>query len=313
MSPARRSSRRDPASTLRRLHDLLEVFPAGLPRAPEELRAEVRRLAAILDTFRELAKGRLSALTEAAAARDRILAYFSLFPTETIEGRELQVVGGIQEFARRIRELRVEFGYNIATGYSRPDLKPDQYVLESSDADAEAAQKWQAANKIRREGGSARDRILHLLQEFVRKPVTGEQIAYVAKVREDGRRVRELRREFGMRVVTRHTGRPDLPAGVYLLESLDQLPTHDRRIPDAIYDSVLERDHHRCRYCGWSLEYRSPPGRRQFLEVHHVEHHQHGGQNNPENLVTLCNVHHDEVHKKDLRGKAFLEWLRTPR
>jgi hypothetical protein len=278
----------------------------------EDLRAEVRRLATTLETFRELAKGRLAALTEATAARNRILAYFRLFPGEIIEGRELQVVGGIQEFARRIRELRVQFGYNIATGYSRPDLKPDQYVLESSEADAEAAEKWRVANTIRRQGGSARGRILHLLQELVGRPVTGEQIAYVAKVREDGRRVRELRREFGARVVTKHTGRPDLPTGVYLLESLDRLPAHDRRIPDPIYDSVLERDQYRCRRCGWSLQYRSSPGRRQFLEVHHIEHHQHGGQNNPENLVTLCNVHHDEVHKKNLSGQPFIAWLHTP-
>ncbi len=309
MSRPRRKPRRDPAAELQRLRKLLEDLPSTHPSTRDDIRREVQLLAQVLEALRALARSRLAAITDALGARDRILAYLRMFPGAVIDGSELQIVGGIQEFARRIRELRVQFGYNISTGYSRRDLKPDQYILESSDPDGEAAEKWQVANTIRREGGSARDRILHLLQAFVGKPVTGEQIAYVAKVREDGRRVRELRREYGTRVVTRHTGRPDLPAGVYVLESLDQLPKHDRRIPDAIYDSVLERDMYRCRKCGWSLEYRSRPGRRQFLEVHHVEHHQHGGENNSDNLVTLCNVHHDEIHKRGLTGKAFLEWL----
>ncbi|SRR6266545_6320424 len=309
MAKKRRRVGADPAAVLQELAELIEQFPAELPRAPDEIRAEVKRLASLLGSLRQLSKLRLVGLTEAGAARDRILAYLRLLSGQVIDGRELQMVGGIQEFARRVRELRVEYGFNIATGYSRADLRPDQYVLESNEPDREAAEKWRAANQVRRTGGSARDRILTLLKTFVGKPVSGEQIAYVAKVREEGRRVRELRREYGWRVVTRQTGRPDLPAGVYVLESLDQLPAHDRRVPDDVYDGVLRRDAFGCRYCGWSLQYRKSAERRQFLEVHHIEHHQHGGGNNPENLITLCNVHHDEAHRRRLSGEGFFRWL----
>jgi hypothetical protein len=308
MARARRH-RPDQEATLRRLRELLDAVPQAEPEGRAQLREEVLRLAEITASLRTLAKTRLRRLTEASAARDRILAYLKLFVGEVVAGKELQVVSGIQEFARRIRELRVEFGYNISTGYSRSGLRPDEYVLEAAERDEEAAEKWNAANRIRRQAGSARDRILELLRAFVGRPVTGEQIAYVAKVREEGRRIRELRREFGYRVVTRHTGRPDLPAGVYVLESLDQLPAHDRHIPDDTYDAVLARDGHRCRHCGWRVEDRHPSGRRQFLEVHHIEHHQHGGLNNQENLITLCNVHHDEAHRRGIQGAEFFGWL----
>lgn len=45
------------------------------------------------------------------------------------------------------------------------------------------------------------------------------------------------------------------------------------------------------------------------MELHHVEHHRDGGTNNRENLVTLCNVCHDVVHKKKVAGNEFWNWL----
>ena len=45
---------------------------------------------------------------------------------------ELQrVSGGISEWARRVRELRNEEGFQILTHNDRDDLKPDEYVLDS--------------------------------------------------------------------------------------------------------------------------------------------------------------------------------------
>jgi hypothetical protein len=232
-----------------------------------------------------------------------------MFVGLVVDGRELQVVAGIQEASRRIRELRVEFGYDISTGYSRDDLRPDQYILNSTSPDEDEAQKWRTANSIRKQPGSARDKILALLKAYVGRPVTTEQIAYVAPGK-DKRRIRELRTEYGWRVVTKHSGRPDLAAREYVLESEDQLPVHDRKIPDAIYDSVLTRDRERCQHCGWSVANRSRDSRRQFLEVHHIEHHADGGQQNPENLITLCNVDHDEVHRRAIKGSQFWKWLK---
>ncbi|MCG9884312.1 MAG: HNH endonuclease [Cyanobacteria bacterium] len=41
------------------------------------------------------------------------------------------VAGGITEWARRVRELRTEEGYQIQTHNDRSDLKPGQYLLEN--------------------------------------------------------------------------------------------------------------------------------------------------------------------------------------
>ena len=42
-----------------------------------------------------------------------------------------EVAGGITEWARRVRELRTEEGYQIQTHNDRSDLKPGQYLLEN--------------------------------------------------------------------------------------------------------------------------------------------------------------------------------------
>jgi hypothetical protein len=294
---------------LQRLRKLLQELPIGIPAKKEDIRREVKSLSEALEGVRELAKLKLSGLTDAKAARDRILAYLKLFVRVPVEGAELQVVGGIQEFARRVRELRVQFGYKISTGYSAKDLRPDQYRLEKATPDGEEAEKWKIVNGIRRLKGGARERILELLKAFVGKQITIDEISHVASIKEAARRVRELRSESGWKIVTKQTGRPDLPAGAYVLETLDQLPEHDRKIPPKIYDAVLERDHYKCRRCGWSVKDRNSMSKRQFLEVHHIVHHVKGGTNNPENLVTLCNVDHDDIHKARIDGHDFLKWL----
>ncbi len=49
-----------------------------------------------------------------------------------IETKELQAAaGGAAEFARRIRELRNEEGFQILTHRDRDNLKPGQYLLET--------------------------------------------------------------------------------------------------------------------------------------------------------------------------------------
>jgi hypothetical protein len=56
--------------------------------------------------------------------------------------------------------------------------------------------------------------------------------------------------------------------------------------------AVLRRDHHCC----------AVPGCRNalFLDVHHVELRSEKGRNEPENLVTLCGVHHRAAHRGKL-------------
>jgi hypothetical protein len=46
---------------------------------------------------------------------------------------------------------------------------------------------------------------------------------------------------------------------------------------------------------------KSPDDPRKMLELHQRRHHKDKGENTVENLVTLCNVHHDDRHRKDAR------------
>jgi len=65
-------------------------------------------------------------------ARDNLRAHFLANIGRVIDADELrQVSGNVSEWARRVRELRTEEGYQILTHNDRADLKPGQYLLEN--------------------------------------------------------------------------------------------------------------------------------------------------------------------------------------
>lgn len=64
-------------------------------------------------------------------ARSKLREHFLANIGRIMDAQELQAVaGGITEWARRIRELRNEEGYQILTNNDRDELKPGQYLLE---------------------------------------------------------------------------------------------------------------------------------------------------------------------------------------
>ena len=63
-------------------------------------------------------------------ARSKLRTYFVEHIGEVLESDTLRDVAGVSEWARRVRELRNEEGYQILTHNDRSDLKPGQYVLE---------------------------------------------------------------------------------------------------------------------------------------------------------------------------------------
>jgi hypothetical protein len=235
-------------------------------------------------------------------ARERIRLYLQENVGIIITASELEVVSGISEYGRRVRELRVQDGYKILTGCSNdPEvdilLRPTEYVLLEKEPDITAARRWHIANRIRREKkGGSKGRLLQYLIENVGQLVTTEELAYVAKAREFGRRIRELRTEEGYSIATRFTGRPDLKMGEYILEDLERIAEpHDRKIPFDIQRIVYERAKNTCQLCSWNRKKwkRDDP---RILELHHVEEHAEGGLNIPDNLILLCSRCHDEVH-----------------
>jgi hypothetical protein len=64
------------------------------------------------------------------SARDRLRRHFLANVGRILDSAELrEVSGNISEWARRVRELRTEEGYQILTHNDRSDLKPGQYLL----------------------------------------------------------------------------------------------------------------------------------------------------------------------------------------
>jgi len=284
--------------------DVLQSDWSGL-----NLRARVLTLVAILEGTKDLNKAVLAESGIAAkGARERIRRYLIANVGEVIRGAELQVVGGISDYPRRIRELRVEHGYRIVTGVGNdPDagieLRPDEYVLLDAEPDEDAARRWEITNRIRRmDDVGGRERILRFLKEHVGEVVTSEELSYVTDdAKEFARRTSELRTEDGYPIHTQLTGRPDLKQGEYTLESLTRIAEpHDRSISTEVLKLVYRRDNNTCQNCGWNQELftRDDP---RYLEVHHRVGHAEGGSNEPRNLVVLCNRCHDKVHAGGLK------------
>lgn len=321
----------NPEVLRRELIDLLTGFEQRLRE--EDLRNQVQALVPAVYLLRDLGSS-LIPQNDAESARERILYYLRRYQFKVIAGDELAVVSGISEYARRVRELRVEYGWPIYSGLTAkemlqeepggeddifgPDITKgainsmdsDDYILVG-EQDRDAAHRWNLANDIRKRDSSVQNRLLEYLRANVGQPVTGEELKYIAKRAQSWpRRTRELRTEEGWPVATRNSGRPELPVGVYILEADRQASPHDRSIPDSARVEVLERDDFQCQCCGWNTSNRKDEDPRSLLEIHHIEHHAKGGSNKPANLITLCNIHHDEVHRKELDNKSvFFEWL----
>lgn len=315
---ARRSQPNNIPEELRKsLVDLLVNFSEELKR--DDLRTKVVALVPAFHELRDLGSS-LIPKSEAPSARDRIIAYLRQYPQTVIDGDELMVVSGISEWARRVRELRVQFGWWIYSGVTfkqmaqNPDdaasfeamginpekIKPDQYVLMHTEQDRDAALRWNVLNEIRRKKISTKVKIIEYLRKNVGVQVTGEELSYLAgSAKEWARRVRELRTEDGWPIATKNTGREDLPIGVYVLEEDKQAYEHDRKIPDDVRVAVLERDHFRCVRCHWDRSMISKEDPRKMLELHHKKHHKDGGENTEANLETLCNVCHDKEHREN--------------
>lgn len=281
-------------------------------KASADLRSQVLALVPVWQNMNKLGTSLLPRDVRRAALK-RLLYYFKKYPGVVLSQHELAIVAGISEWARRVRELRVELGWSIFTGKtilemietgdldvsSQPeiaDMSPSDYIMTTTDQDREAAYRWKVAKDIREKKVSVKDKVLEFLRENVGSAVSGEELRYVAKDKTEwARRVRELRTEEGWPISTYWNGRPELKSGMYLLEEDRQLPVHDRKIPDGVRRKVLVRDKYACKDCDWTRKQwnRDDP---RHLELHHLKQHVHGGANKPKNLLTLCNVCHDTRH-----------------
>lgn len=67
-----------------------------------------------------------------SGSRDRLRAFFLDHIGEVLDSKTLREIAGVSEWARRVRELRNEEGFQILTHHDRSELRPGQYVLENA-------------------------------------------------------------------------------------------------------------------------------------------------------------------------------------
>ena len=116
-------------------------------------------------------------------------------------------------------------------------------------------------------------------------------LRYIAGTSEWGRRVRELRNEEGMNIVT-HNDRSDLKPGEYLLVDLKPLPSFERGISKETRAFVLDRNGFTCQMCGAAAGESHPYdlGRKTRLHIGHIIDKSMGGTDEPANLRAICSV-----------------------
>lgn len=72
-----------------------------------------------------------------------------------------------------------------------------------------------------------------------------------------------------------------------------------KNVSKEIREQIIERDHHVCRYCG----------SRERLQVHHIKYRSKGGSEEADNLITLCEWCHYEIHKDEPVGNIMYKHL----
>ncbi len=133
------------------------------------------------------------------------------------------------------------------------------------------------------------------LRDFFTKNVgiilNSDTLREVAGTSEWGRRVRELRNEEGMNIVT-HNDRSELKPGQYMLVNLKPLPAFERGISKEVRAFVLDRNGFTCQMCGIAAGEPNidDGGRKARLHIGHVIDKSMGGTDDPSNLKAICSL-----------------------
>lgn len=133
---------------------------------------------------------------------------------------------------------------------------------------------------------SARNRIRKFFEDNVGKKVTTRQIARIARIGDYQRRIRELREDEGMQILS-YRDRPDLKPNEYILASVDRIPRFAHKIDKAQRARILERNGLTCAMCGATAGDPDPynPNRKITLHIDHIDP---DGRTVDDNLRTLC-------------------------
>jgi len=121
--------------------------------------------------------------------------------------------------------------------------------------------------------------------------LNSDQLREIAGISEWARRVRGLRNEEGLNIVT-HNDRSDLKPGQYILVDTKPLPAFERGITKETRAYVLDRNGFTCQMCGAAAGEAHPydEGRKTRLHLGHIIDKSMGGTDDANNLRAMCSV-----------------------
>lgn len=138
---------------------------------------------------------------------------------------------------------------------------------------------------------SGKAKIRAYFESRVGEIVTTKEISQVAGISDYQRRIRELRNEEGMRILS-HIDRHDLKPGEYVLESLHRSPAFGRSMSQQLRTLILERNGYTCQLCGAGPGDPDPfdDTRKVRLHIDHITPISQGGTDDPNNLRVVCSA-----------------------
>lgn len=140
-------------------------------------------------------------------------------------------------------------------------------------------------------GKGSKEKLRDFFIENVGIILNKDTLREVAGTSEWGRRVRELRSEEGLNIIT-HNDSSELKPGEYLLIDLKPMVAFERGISKETRAFVLDRDGFTCQMCGAAAGEPHPYDNRRNTRLHlgHVIDKSMGGTDSPNNLRAICSV-----------------------
>lgn len=132
-------------SDIKDVSDILESIDGSSFSDQEE---DVIELVSKMSSINSLEKELYEDIFDSQSAKERIAMFLKMNKHEPVKTETISRIAGIKDYTRRIRELRNEEGFIIATSRTNAELANDEYVLvEVRDVD----DKWRLDSKTRDE------------------------------------------------------------------------------------------------------------------------------------------------------------------
>lgn len=146
-------------------------------------------------------------------------------------------------------------------------------------------------NKKAPRAQGSKSKLRDYFRENVGYVLDSDTLRDIAGTSEWGRRVRELRNEEGMNIVT-HNDRSTLKPGEYMLVDLKPIPSFERGISKETRAYVLDRNGFTCQMCGAAVGEPHPydTNRKTRLHLGHIIDKSMGGTDDRSNLRAICSV-----------------------